>query len=714
MPHSQDDALTAPMSRRARRQARLAAAEEARRREAESIEEPGFFATGIDAAATGKIDVLPDLGGVGEQQKPRSLWEPRDDESIPETAWDVRDDDNTPTTALNTSRLPDDAPTARHDVRGFADETPTARFDAPDLANGTPPSAPPPAKGRRRGEGDGSRGRRIRLGILIGVAVLVVAGLWLGARVLIVKSELEAAQRVVNHVQDGGTLEVSVPILGEHAANAASVRVDPVWRAAEFIPWAGDNLRGVRLAAEALDIVSNRIGTPAMEAMSDDSGESIIARVLPLLQDSTDDVARIADGIADVKDSGDLIAPVQTGVNLVDSVMSVAAPAFEYGPELLGANGDRNYLLVFQNNAESVGLGGSAASQTLMNANAGNLEIVNQASSANFVEGQAVDVDVDQSAIDLYSPFLIDHVNTSSSRPDFPTMSNIVTKFWQRDIADDRIDGVASIDPIALGYLLEATGPIQLDTGDVMTSQNAAQLLLSDVYSRWNSYESGDVVDQFFASVAEQVFTKISTGDFDVQSMLWAIRHGIDGGNILFHSANEDVQAQIADQKVAGILAKDNEEQTEVGVFFRDESASKIDYYMKSNIDVAQTCSADASQFEVKTTLHLDIDQASADALPDYVKSGTWGSEQFRTQVYVYGPPGTTVESVAVDGRDVTLTRDDVVDLDRPVAWFTTYLRPSELATVTATFSGDGDFGPLALRSTPMVQTTTGALTPCG
>ncbi|MFC3591987.1 DUF4012 domain-containing protein [Microbacterium barkeri] len=530
---------------------------------------------------------------------------------------------------------------------------------------------------------------------------------------LIVKSELEAAQRVVNHVQDGGTLEVSVPILGEHAANAASVSVDPVWRLAEFIPWAGDNLRGVRLAAEALDVVSNRIGQPALEAMSSDSGESIIARVLPLLQDSTDDVVRIAEGIADVKDAGTLIPPVQTGVNLVDSVMSVAAPAFEYGPELLGANGARNYLLVFQNNAESVGLGGSAASQTLMSADAGNLQIVNQASSADFTEFVPVDVDVDQSALDLYNEYLIHHVNTSPSRPDFPTMAEIVTKFWQRDISDDRIDGVASIDPIALGYILEATGPIQLTTGDVMTSQNAAQLLLSDVYSRFDSVTDPAAADEFFASVAEQVFTKVSAGDFDIQSMLWAIRHGIEGGNILFHSQNEDVQKQIADEKVAGILPKDNDEQTTLGVFFRDESASKIDYYMKSNIDVTQTCQADASTFEVRTTLHLDIDQATADALPQYVKSQTDGT-RFHTQVYVYGPPGTTVESVAVEGEEVTLRRDDVVDLGRPVAWFTTVLDPSELATVTATFSGEGEFGPLALRSTPMVQATTGALTACG
>ncbi|MFL0411265.1 DUF4012 domain-containing protein [Microbacterium paludicola] len=579
---------------------------------------------------------------------------------------------------------------------------------------GHEPQAPRAAD--ERGADDAARRRRrIRKGIIIGLIVLLVAGAWLAARALIVKSEVEAAQRVIEHVQDGGTLEVSVPILGEHAANAASVAVDPVWRLAEFIPWAGDNLRGVRLAAESLDVLTNKLAVPVLDARSGESEEPILQKLVPVIEDNGDKLKSLAADVAGIQQSGALIGPVRAGVEQVNQVMSIAGPLAEFGPELLGANGPRNYLLVFQNNAESVGLGGSAASQTLVRAEGGAIDITTQASSADYQEFVPVDVDVDQSAIDLYSDYLVHHINTSSSRPDFPTMAKITTAFWQRDIAPDQIDGVISIDPIALGKILVATGPIQLSTGDTMTSDNAVQLLLSDVYSRWNSYESPEIVDQFFASVAEQVFGKLSSGDFAPQAMASAVRDGINGGNILFWSANGDVQEQIADERVAGVLPTDNEEETAVGVYFRDESASKIDYYMKSNIDVTQTCEADTSRFDVQTTLHLDIDQAAAEALPDYVKSGNpnWSPTTFRTQVYVYGPPGTTIESVAVEGEEVALKRDDVVDLGRPVAWFETYLNPSELAKVTATFVGDGEFGPLSLRSTPMVQPSTGAVVGC-
>ncbi|WP_156758982.1 DUF4012 domain-containing protein [Microbacterium karelineae] len=612
---------------------------------------------------------------------------------------------------------------------GAAPGTPIAQADdAPTPALGTPAVAPGAAGGSGGADGGAPSGdvegsgrrwtkRHTKRTIIIAVIVLIVCAVWLGVRALMVKGDLEAAQRVVAHVQqDPDSLDASLPVLGEYAGSAASVGWDPIWRVAEFLPWAGDNLRGVRLAAQSLDVGVNDLAVPALDAMRSESETPVLQRLLPILDEVQPDITSLADGIHGVAGSGALIGPVRNGVDMVDGVMQAAAPAIGVAPGLLGADEPRNYLLVFMNNAESVGLGGSAASQTLISVDQGKLEIAAQASSASYVEGQPVDVEVADSAIQLYTDYLRTHVNTTASRPDFPTMSELTTAFWNRDIGDQQIDGVVSIDPIALGYILEATGPIQLDTGETLSSTNAAQLLLSDVYSMYDSTTDPAAADAFFASVAGKVFEKIATADFDMPTMLNSMRRGIDQGSVLFHSFDDETQAFIADERVSGILPTSNEEQSTVGVYFRDESASKIDYYMKSNIDLTQTCSAGGSEFQVDTTLHLDIDQASADVLPLYVQSNTsgWGSTRFRTAVYVYGPPGTTVESVEMEGREVELKSDEIDDLGRPVAFFWTYLAPTELAKVTATFSGEGDFGPAALWSTPMVNATTGTVTACG
>jgi hypothetical protein len=558
--------------------------------------------------------------------------------------------------------------------------------------------------------------RRTRNIVLIVLLVLVVCVGWLGVRAITVKNDLQAAQRVVAHVQqEPDSLDAALPVLGDYAGSAASVRWDPIWRAAEFVPWAGANLKGVRLAAESLDVAANDLAVPALEAMRSESETPILQRILPILDDVQPRITSLADKIHDIADSSSLIDPVRSGVEMVDKVMQQAGPAIGVAPGLLGADGEKNYLLVFMNNAESVGLAGSAASQTLINVNEGAIEIAAQAGSGNFnEEGGAVDVEVPQSALDLYTNYLVDHVNTTPSRPDFPTMAALDRAFWNRDIGDQQIDGVVGIDPIALSYILDATGPITIEeTGDTLTSANAVQLLLSDVYSRWGDYESQEMADAFFAGVATKVFDKIATGDFDMLTMVSSLGRGIGQGSLLFHSFDDETQSYIEHERVSGILPTSNEEESVVGVYFRDESTSKISYYMKSNIDVTQACTDGGSTFEVDTTLHMDID--TFDGLPDYVRPQNDAFAGItRTAVYVYGPAGTTLDSVEVEGREVEIKNQDIDDLGRPVAFVWAYLGPTEMATVHATFSGEGDFGPAAVWSTPMVNATTGTVTPCG
>ncbi len=548
---------------------------------------------------------------------------------------------------------------------------------------------------------------------IVGIALAAVAFLllmavgWLAFRVWTVATELQAAQGIVSDVRSGDagdSLGEQLDDIGAHARHAAAAAEDPVWGVAEAIPLAGDNLRAARLASEALDVLSNDVGAAALASLSGNA-DAPLAGVVEALSTAAPRLSELATEVAAAQDSDWLVGPVRSGIDQVDSVLALAEPVAQALPPLLGADGPRNYLLVFQNNAEVLGLGGSAASQSLVTVDNGALSITKQASSGDFTEGVPVDVEVDKSALALYSNYLVDHVNTTVSRPDFPTAAQLLRAFWQRDIDPGEIDGVISIDPLALARILEATGPISV-AGVEITSENAVSTLLSDVYSWWDA--STDVgaaaSDAFFATTAREMFTQVAGGDFDLLTMYSAVDTSIANGDLLAWFSSDDDAALIEGRRVAGVLPRDNEDTTTVGVFFRDSSAAKIDYYMASAIDVTETCSADVHTFTTVSTLTLDISQADADALPAYVKSRTWGSEKFRTEVFVYGPPGTTVESIAVDGQNVRSLSSSAFDLDHPVAVFETYLTPGETASVTATFSGEGEFGPLEVRTTPMVQ----------
>ncbi|WP_217576954.1 DUF4012 domain-containing protein, partial [Streptomyces sp. GbtcB7] len=65
--------------------------------------------------------------------------------------------------------------------------------------------------------------------------------------------------------------------------------------------------------------------------------------------------------------------------------------------------------------------------------------------------------------------------------PDFSLSARLAQEFAAREGRE--VSSVIAIDPVALSYLLEATGPVRLPTGDELTSTNVVKLLLSDVYA---------------------------------------------------------------------------------------------------------------------------------------------------------------------------------------------------------------------------------------
>ncbi|MDT3346305.1 DUF4012 domain-containing protein [Microbacterium aquilitoris] len=548
--------------------------------------------------------------------------------------------------------------------------------------------------------------RRIVGRVVLGL-VIVVLGLsaWLAVKVVIAKNGLESAQAAVASIQNGGQVSEAIPRLSSGAADAAGAAADPVWRMAEFLPFAGDNLRGVRLASETLDVFANGVGRPVF-AMQDDGKGKILARALPLIEAAAPKLDKLRGELTGVAASGSLVGPVKAGVEQVAEVADAAGPLFDLLPRLLGSDEKQNYLLVFQNNAEALPLGGSSASQTLITADAGDLAIANQASSASFVEGSFVDIDLPESAKTLYGSRYGSYINLAPSQPDWPGAAAMVKAFWNRDIDDTRIDGVISVDPVALQRILLATGPIEVD-GITIDHNNAVKTLLSDVYKWWNPYDDPDLKsDAFFAGVAGSVFGKIASGDFNIKDMAWALTESINRGSILAWSSDAETQKIIGESgRLSGILPKENTAQTVNGVFFRNVSASKIDYYTKTAVESTLSCADGVTTLTTTAKVSLDITQGAAEDLPTYVQSRAQGAKYFGTQVYMYAPPGMELASTETTGG-ASAFRQGNVDLGRVVEPFQARLTPGGTFTVTATFTGKGDFGPLELWTTPMIHET--------
>ena len=594
------------------------------------------------------------------------------------------------------------------------------------------------ARFRRVASPESRRKRRIITAVLV---ILILPVAWFTVRVAIVGFNLFAAQGLASRMQLSGSefdfdaLEKTTGHLQFQIGSALSGTEDPTWRFAESIPFVGENLYGVRMAVEGVEGLSTNTLAPAVKVLADGAGEPgaseqkfnyhALDELAPIVIDASSSIQPAIDKLETVDTTktlpvlGTVIDRLVDVYSQADDVVQEFGPVMTVASSLIGADGERNYILAFQNNAESTALGGSVASFVQVNANNGVVRTGRKASSATFYNEsrpyKAVNVPVDQSALDLYGTFLLDHSNTATSRPDFPTAAQIIRAWWQREITGP-VDGVISVDPIALSYMLTATGPITLSTGDVLSSENAVDLLLNDVYFKWDSYAEPEKVDAFFQEASQKIIDKITNGRFNAAAMIKAVLKGVDSGSIMMWSNVPEEQATLDGSRIQGVLPKTNDAASVVGVYYRDTSASKIDYYLNTATTTTSDICVNTTNpsFTTSVELHSDLTAEEAAALPDYVKSAQFGAEKFSTEVFVYGPVGATLGEVSVvGGTEGSTYVMNTSDLGRPVAKFIVFLAPGETSTVTASFAGaEGTYGPLEVRGTPMINTTVNSVEP--
>ncbi|PPF53120.1 hypothetical protein C5B94_10785 [Clavibacter michiganensis] len=567
---------------------------------------------------------------------------------------------------------------------------------------------------------------------VVGTAAAVVALLlvlwiaWVSARALLARAELEQAVPLASSVQrdllggDSPGAAAGVAQLREHSSRAVSLTGDPVWAATEAVPLVGPNLRAFReiagvvdrIGADALEPVVGIAGTLDVGSLTPKDGridlDPIIAAQEPVRQ--ADDALDTALDDVTAIDTAETLSPVTDAVTRLRETVGSAADTLaivrrvaDLAPAMLGADGDREYLLMFQNNAEVRSTGGIPGALALVRTGGGSFSLAQQDSARAFPRLAEPALPLDPQTAGLYGTITGRYMQDVTLTPEFPEAAPLAAEMWRLKHADD-IDGVISIDPVALSYLLEATGPITLSTGDVLRSDDAVDLLLHDVYLR---YPDPDVQDAVFASVADSVFSKVSSGDVDPAALVKALSRAAEERRILMWNARPDEQATLAGTTFQGSLPTDNSESTQFGVFLNDATGAKMDYFLTLETTQAMAMCRDDGRPNYRTEVTLgSTAPADAASLPLVVTGGgVYGVApgDIKTRVAVYGPPGTVPLSVRID--------DEVVDFQpevvggRAVAQVEVTLSPGQRVSISVDTLGDKRTDtPLSIVTTPVIN----------
>lgn len=477
---------------------------------------------------------------------------------------------------------------------------------------------------------------------------------WVGVRAALAEAHLQQARAEVSTVlgdADDPTAAAALVSIGADTSAARELTADPGWRLAETLPWVGPQLSAVSDTAAAIDGVvaalaplsepSTGLTVDAVRPVDGTIDVSRIAAVAPAAAVAADALRASADRVAAI-DRTPLLGRVADGVAEADRLLTEAAAAADalqratrLVPTMLGADRPRSTLVLFQNNAEWRSLGGVVGAVAQLDTADGRITLSAQASSADFTATAETPVTaLSDDVRGIYDTRPARYVQNTPQVPDFSVGAPLAREMWRR-VHGTTVDSVIALDPVTLSYLLRATGPVRLASGDVLTADTAVPLLLDETYRR---YADPREQDAFFQTASAAVFQTLADGQVDPATLIEAVSRSARERRLLVWNADAAEQAILDGSTLQGALPSSEDNRSTFGVYLNDGTGSKMDSYLHPVIETAW-CTADT------VSLHVELRRDAPDpaSLPPYVTGdGEYGVPvgNALTGVYVYLPPG--------------------------------------------------------------------------
>lgn len=563
-------------------------------------------------------------------------------------------------------------------------------------------------------------GRRfIALGFL---ALVLLAVAWVGWQVWHVNRALSAAaddalvlEQAIRAGDDPGAT-AALERLKEHSADAADRTDGVTWAILTKLPWYGDDARGVQVVSDVVyDLAQHGIeplttATEQLDGLLPSEGRVSVE----VVEDLRDPVAEgkgafaAADDKLSGQDSGDFIGPLRDKyrelagrIEDAEAALTTADTALQVMPGMLGSEEPRRFLLVFQNNAEIRATGGLPGAVAVVTTDDGKIELRRQVATSTLSRAPEPALPLSPAEEEIYGEELGTFFLDANFTPDFPRTAALMGARWEQEFGTP-VDGVISLDPVALSYILQATGPVTV--GDVtLDSANVVDELLHQVYLR---YADPDDQDAFFTAATKAIFDRVSSGVESPQVLIEALARGTNEHRILVHPFAADEQDALGGSTVAGALETDPKAPPQVGVYLNDATGAKMSYFLRHEVRVTATyCRGDRQGLSAKAHL-LSAAPDNAAELPDYVTGGgLFGSEPGSQLVLIrlYGPVDGTLSKIALNSKP--LDAETVVHDGREVSTVVVSLEPGFTADLTWRMTtGPGQTGDIETSVTPGVE----------
>lgn len=580
--------------------------------------------------------------------------------------------------------------------------------------------------------------RRVLVVAAVLLASVLVVGGWLTYRVVQAAEALRDLQAAAEGVRpeldalDVQALAARLPGLQDAATRAAEATDDPVWRAAQHLPFVGDDLAAVSAVSTAAADLTTEAAPALLAALAAvvDGGDAQpaaarsvpagwvdlapVVRAAPAASRAAEVVDTLRADLEDL-DPASLVGPVSRPVGQLQDALAGSAATLAAAqdvavalPGLLGADGPRTYLLLSLNPAELRAPGGIVGAVAVLQVSDGAVGLAGQRSTADLPELATSVVPLTDAELALYGDRLGRWVQDSVLTPDFPRAAEVAAAFWQQSTGQP-VDGVLATDPVVVADLLAATGRTVYADGAELSGGTLLQALLRDAYLAYGDPRLGDAFYAQVAAAAFEVLRDAATDPVAARAAATTAAAAVTDRRVALWSARPEEQARLAATSVGGaFLTGDASTATgtvgeAVGVFLDDATAGKLDFDLTTTVTVTmQGCATDDPR-------------ARVDVLLDYHPPADVGT--YPAQVLGDGRSGVPAGSLATnlsfysarDGRLGEVRRDDAVVggqservARRDVAVLTSRLAPGERETTSVTVPAPR--GALTVWTTPTLS----------
>jgi hypothetical protein len=347
----------------------------------------------------------------------------------------------------------------------------------------------------------------------------------------------------------------------------------------------------------------------------------------------------------------DALAKFDRTVVKADDSAQTADEAVALAPRILGGGGTRRYLVLFVTPAELRGSGGLIANYGVLVARNGalRLETLGRGPDLDHVGAPVKHLDGPKEYLARYGKF--DPANTWENitmSPDFPTVARVAAALFPQS-AGIHVDGVISLDPVALGDLLALTGPIEVG-GHRLDADNVVNFLYHDEYVLGVSQ---DERANLLGEIAHATFDRLTHGRSASPSKFAnEMSPALGDKDLTMWFANA------AEQKFAVRIGGDGSVPApsgdSFGLIVQNAGANKLDAFLKRRVTYSATVDADSGRERARATITLH-NTAPSSGLPDYVIGNEVGLPTGTTRLIVAAYSRLALQTATIDGRPLPL-----------------------------------------------------------